>query len=265
MSEALFDRTRARLGAAGITGRHRSHDRANTLKKIDELRDGKPDATFGISGVEQWAPRDVLAALAQLTGCSPELEDCEGWDTIDPDVTVRALVFAGERLRDAAARGDVLLAVTGHPTGMLETYVNIVAAYRRAGGKVLRAREDEELDIGTHRHAEIRYVGAVGCLADWGSLKHTHSPVAMEALLAAQPWPDLVLADHGFAGAAVERDIATIAVMDINDPALAVAATTRSNVLVIPMDDNRSPASYEPAWSLITAIIEKRASDQDFE
>lgn len=264
MSRTLVERTRAQLIAAGITGRHQSHDRANTLKKIAELREGQPDATFGISGVQGLDPSQVLAALAQLTGCSPDLVDCEGWDTIDPDVTVRSLVLAGTRLRDAAARGDLLLAVTGHPTGMLESYVNIVAAYRRAGGKVLRLREDEELDIGSRRHAEVRYVGGVGCLADWGSLKHTHSPAAMEALLAAQPWPDLVLGDHGFAGGAIERDIPTIAVMDINDPALAVAAIQRSNVLVIPMDDNRLPASYEPAWSLVTAIIEKRASDQDF-
>ena len=264
MSEDLLERTRAQLIAAGITGRHQSHDRANTLKKIAELRDGQPDATFGISDIQDRDPAEVLAALARLTGCSPDLEDCEGWDTIDPDVTIRGLVSAGERLRDAAQRGDLLLAVTGHPTGMLETYIHIVAAYRRAGGKVLRLREDEELGIGTRRHAEVRYVGGVGCLADWGTLKHTHSPAAMEALLDAQPWPDLVLGDHGFAGAAIERGIPTIAIMDINDPALAVAATQRSGVLVVPMDDNRLPATYEPAWSLVTAIIEKRASDQDF-
>ncbi len=264
MPESLLERTRARLVAAGITGRHQSHDRANTLKKIAELRAGESEARFGISGVEAYASEEVVRALARLTGCSPDLDDCEGWDTIDPDVTVRALVAAGERLRDAAARGDLLLAVTGHPTGMLETYIHIVAAYRRAGGKILRLREDEELDISSRRHAEVRYVGGVGCLADWGSLKHTHSPAAMEALLAAQPWPDLVLGDHGFAGAAIERGIPTIAVMDINDPALAIAAIDNAEVVVIPMDDNRLPSSYEPAWALVNAIIEKRASDQDF-
>ena len=46
----------------------------------------------------------------------------------------------------------------------------------------------------------------------------------MELLLEeADKPPDLVVADHGFAGEAINRDIPTVAVMDTNDPGLAVA------------------------------------------
>lgn len=255
--------TEERLTASGVTGYHRSHDRANNLRKIDELAGGEPEATFGLSGVGTYSAGEVLSFLAELTGCSPDIAACEGYDTIDPQRTIAGLIAAGKRLGDAAARGALLLTVTGHPTGLLEFYMHIVAAYRRAGGKILRLMEEERFPIGRSKHAEVRYTGGVGCLADWGSLRHTHSPAAMEVLLEGQPWPDLVLGDHGFAGAAIERGIPTIAVMDINDPALAIAHAEKRDVAIVPMDDNRPAGAYEPAWDVVVDAIEKTASDQE--
>lgn len=255
MSTLSLHDAREQLIAAGITGPHQSHSRANNLAKITAMLDNDPDGSFGISGLDRYRPTEVLRFLAELTGCSPELEDCEGFDTLDPDLTVEALVTAGRRLGDLARRGATLLAVTGHPTGMLEHHIQVAEAYRRAGGKLLRLREEENLEIGKSKHSEIRYIGGVGCLADWGSLKHTHSPAAMEALLEAEPWPDIVLGDHGFAGAAIERGIPTIAIMDINDHALAVAWGQGRDVTIVPLDDNRPPRLYEPSWRLFEQII----------
>ena len=72
----------------------------------------------------------------------------------------------------------------------------------------------------------------------------------MEALLEEEPWPEVVFGDHGWAGAAIERGIPTIAVVDINDPALAVAWAQDKDMWAIPLDDNRAPALYEPSWKL---------------
>ena len=257
MSEISPHEARERLVSAGITGPHQSHSRQNNLSKIEGMLAGDQDGSFGLSGLDRYSAGEVLGFLAEITGCSNDLEECEGFDTIDPDRTVAALIEAGARLRDGAESGATLLAVTGHPTGMLEHHIHVVEAYVRAGGKILRLREEENLAVGKSRHAEVRYVGGVGCLADWGALKHTHSAAAMEALLGSEPWPDLVLGDHGFAGAAIERGIPTIAVMDINDPALAVAWAEKRDVLVIPMDDNRPPRAYEPAWRLVCQEILK--------
>lgn len=251
MSAITLHEVRDRLVAAGITGPHQSHSRQNNLSHIRSMLDNDADGSFGLSGLDHYSDGQVLGFLAEITGCSSDPEECEGFDTIDPERTVTALVDAGRRLGEAARRGASLLAVTGHPTGMLEHHIHVVESYRRAGGKILRAREEENLSVGTSKHAEVRYVGGVGCLADWGALKHTHSSAAMEALLAAEPWPDIVLGDHGFAGAAIERGIPTIAVMDINDPALAVAWAEKKDVVIVPMDDNRPPRTYEPAWRLI--------------
>ncbi len=247
--------TKRALVAAGITGPHQSHSRRNNLSKIDAMLEGDPDGSFGLSGLDKYSASEVLSFLAELTGCSEDIaDDCE-FDTIDPDRTVAGIVAAAHRLRDEAARGATLLTCTGHPTGMLEHHIRVVDAYRRAGGKVSLLREDENIGSRPGKHMEVRYNGGVGCLTDWGSLRHTHSSDPMEKLLESEPWPDVVLADHGFAGAAIERGIPTIAVMDINDPALAVASAEGRDAVIIPMDDNRPPRLYEPSWTIFEHVL----------
>ncbi|MEA2461615.1 MAG: hypothetical protein QOH90_1792 [Actinomycetota bacterium] len=244
------------LVAAGIAGAHQSHSRQNNISKLKACVEGDPDGCFGLSGLTLNSPQDALGYLAELTGCSDDLNDLSGVDTIDPEKTVAAIVAAARLLKAEAEKGATLLAVTGHPTGLLEHHIHVVEAFRRAGGKPVRLAEDKQLAVsGRGKHAEIRYTGGVGCLADWGNLKHTHSAHPMEALLEMSEWPDLVLGDHGFAGAAIERGIKTIAVMDINDPALAVAWGEGKDVTVIPMDDNRPQHLYEPSWRLFEQIL----------
>lgn len=249
-----LDDARAALLSAGITGPHQSHSRANNLSKIHALAAGDRDTTFGLSGMERYPASEVLGFLAELTGCSPDVADHGGYDTIDPDRTIAGIVAAARRLAAEARRGASLLAATGHPTGLLEHHIRVADAFRGAGGKLCLLREDEDLGLGA-KHSEVRYVGGVGCVADWGNLRHTHAPDAMEALLESGPWPDIVLADHGFAGAAIERGIPTIAVMDINDQALAVAWAEGRDVVIVPMDDNRPQRLYEPSWRIFEAVI----------
>jgi Phosphatase len=255
MSE-LLTQARDALVAAGITGPHKSHTRENVISKTHAILEGDTDDTFGIGGLDKYSAGEVLAFLAELTGCSPDIAILDGYDDVDPDKTMEGIVAAARRLVEAASRGQMILAATGHPTGLLEHHIRIVDAYRRAGGKILRLREEENLIAGPGRRAEVRYVGGVGCLADWGQLRHTHSSRAMEKLLEVEPWPDLVLGDHGFAGAAIERAIPTVAVMDINDPALAVAWAEGKDVIIVPMDDNRAPRLYEPSWTIFEHLLE---------
>ena len=257
MSE-LLAQTRDALVAEGVTGPHRSHSRQNVLSKINAILDGEGDDDFGLTGFEKYSASEILGFVAELTGCSPDIAMLDGYDAIDPELTITGTLAAAQRLDAEARRGSLLLAATGHPTGMLELYIRIVDVYRRTGGKILRLREDENLGTKRGRHVEVRYIGGVGCLADWGSLRHTHSARAMESLLEAEPRPDIVLGDHGFAGAAIERGIPTIAIMDVNDPALAVAWAEKKDVVILPLDDNRVPRAYEPLATLIEFIFSGR-------
>ncbi|MGI8774976.1 MAG: phosphatase [Actinomycetota bacterium] len=256
MRTISLEETKQKLIRAHITGPHKSHSRQNNLSNLAKCVGGDPEYCFGVSGTTVVPEEEALGYLARLTGCSDDLNDHAGYDTMDPDKTIAGMMAAARRLRDAARAGATLLTCTGHPTGMLEHYIRIVDAFREAGGKVLYLREDERFSRGRKsREAEIRYVGGVGCFADWGSLKHTHSSIGMEFLLEADPWPDLVLGDHGFAGAAIERGISTIAIMDINDPALAIAWGQGKDVSIVPLDDNRPPRLYEPASRLYEHVI----------
>jgi len=73
----------------------------------------------------------------------------------------------------------------------------------------------------------------------------------METLLATldrdrQPFPDLVVADHGWAGAAGQAGIDTIGFADSNDPALFVAEAEGIVSVTVPLDDNVAPPLYAP-------------------
>jgi hypothetical protein len=255
MATITLSDARERLVAGGITGPHQSHTRRNALTKIKAMVSGDDvESRFGISGITTYSPSDVLGMMCELTGCSDDLNDFTGYDVMDPAKTVDAIVAAARRLRSEAERGATLLCCTGHPTGMLEHNIRVLDAYRAAGGKVVTLHEGEDLGI-RRKHSEIRYVGGVGMLADWGQLMHTHSSEPMEALLQVEDHPDLVIGDHGFAGAAIDRGIPTVAIMDINDPALAIPWSEGRDVLIVPMDDNRLPRLYEPSWLIFEAIL----------
>ena len=87
-------------------------------------------------------------------------------------------------------------------------------------------------------------------LTNGADFLHTHAAEPMQALLgaarAAGMWPDLVVADHGWAGTAAEAGITTIGLADTNDPAMFVAAEEGKVRVAVPLDDNVAPAHYLP-------------------
>src|SRR5688500_14443958 len=101
MSSVLVSQVRDALIDAGITGRHRSHERSSTIRKVEQLASGADvDARFGLSGIEGLSASEIFDAMVALTGCPSDITDiaCEDW--IDPDLTVAGIVAAAERLRD---------------------------------------------------------------------------------------------------------------------------------------------------------------------
>ena len=55
---------------------------------------------------------------------------------------------------------------------------------------------------------------------------------------AGEPPPDLVVADHGFAGAAGAAGIVSVGFADCNDPALFVGEAEGDVAVCVPLDDN---------------------------
>lgn len=230
--------------------------RRSVVGNAEALAAGDPDKALGFDFVDL-TPQEVIDAVAAVCGTQPDLGLRDGPGYIDPDRTLDELHAYGDRLAEAAGRGERILAATGHPAGLLHLYQELVRSLAEAGCKILTPRAGERLRSGAPRwHGDrVRFLGGVGCLTEGAHLHHTHESWPMERLLDEPDTPDLVLADHGFAGAAAVRGIPTLAIADVNDPALAVGKVRGHLDVVVPLDDNVNPDLYGPIAGYLTGRI----------
>lgn len=256
------DALRSYLEANAIAGRVAT-PRQDSLAKYRRVTAGDPECTFGLTFGRAWTERDVLAEMARRCGVSPDPAVQAGPDYIDPELTVDRLSAMAVRLGEvAAARGTVLMG-TGHPAGVLAIHAPLSRRLSAVGCTILtpsrgwraspRFAGDGAADSG-----ELRYIDRVAVVSRNAGLAHSHLPVAMEAMLAGlrdtgQPMPDLVVADHGFAGAAGAAGLLVVGFADCNDPALFMGEAEGSIDVAVPLDDNVQPDLYEPVTSFLVA------------
>ena len=227
--------------------------RHENVRNIDRMLDDHDEYWFGLRRGRAWTADEVLTVMARRAGLDPDPGRTDGGDVIDPDLTIDQLDRWRDRLAKAAAGGERVLLATGHPTGILALHVQVAAALRAAGCPVLVPDTDWSWPWETDnswtrkRPRHVRCVAGVHVLAAGGELLHTHRPEPAQALLAAlgDAPPDLVVADHGWAGAAVQAGVDTLAMADSNDPALFVAEEEGRPVVTVPLDDNVPPQHYD--------------------
>ncbi|MBW3639298.1 MAG: phosphatase [Actinobacteria bacterium] len=247
---------RDHLVASRIAGEVRT-SRENNLENAGRMARGEEHYAFGLVPLRPWTQDEVFTVMVERCGISADLDHLAGVDTIDPDLTIAALERWRMRLAPAAAQRERVLLATGHPTGVLAMHLRIAAALRAAGAEVLVPELSWSWDCGGPRPLRVRAVNGVHLLASGGELLHTHEPDPMRAVLAAlaeqgiDP-PDLVVADHGWAGAAAEAGIATLGLADCNDPALFVAEHEGKPIVTVPLDDNVPPHLYDPLSAYVT-------------
>lgn len=240
-----------RLLAAGVAGNNTSHGGENNLYKIGLLVDGDPNNTYGMEDLLRGVTFDeAYDAVSRQLGNPPDDDETPGRGRIAPWRTAEELLKAGGRIRAVAESGGRLVFGTGHPGALLLYYMNLAAWVEDLGGEVLTARTGGRYD---RREKPLDWAGPVAVLGDRASLFHTHSPDPMRDVLGAVGAVDLVVADHGFAGAAVASGVPTVAIMDTNDPAFAVMAHRGADLTAIPMDDNRPLNSYAAALEVVRA------------
>ncbi len=238
------------LLAASVAGTSTSHGAENNLRKIGLLLEGDENNTFGMEALlGETSFDEAYSAVTDLIGNPPDREVNPGRGCIDPARTAAGLLAAGERIREAAESGGSFVVATGHPGALLSYYLGLARWVEDLGGEVLSARTQGRYK----RNSSLDWVGPVGTLGDGANLWHSHSPDPMRDLLQELGAIDLVVADHGFAGAAVSAGIPTVAIMDTNDPAFAVAARRGADLTIIPMDDNRPQNSYAAALEVLKA------------
>ena len=154
----------------------------------------------------------------------------------------------------ACERGESMILATGHPTGLPLLYMEVGRELVKRGVELLTPFDGRPWEEGPHGGREIRYFHSVAMLIGRGSALHTHSPEPMERMLS-ESSPDLVFADHGFAGAAIEAGVDTVSIADVNDPALIVAKHQGRTEHVIVMDDNVRPEAYWPCFQAISSRL----------
>jgi hypothetical protein len=239
--EELAEHLRA-ARIAGAVATPRSSNLANITKMLDRA----PDYWFGVELGRRWSFDEVLAVLAARVGIDPDPRRTDGPDRIDVATCLDRLDDAATLIAEVVAARGRLLFATGHPTGILALHLAVAAAAARHGASVLTPAAGTPVpELGLR--ARIRYLGGVAMLSNGADLLHTHAPEPMHHMLAGvDPRPDLVVADHGFAGAAAQAGLATVGFADSNDPALFVAAEEGRLPVVVPLDDNVAPAEYAP-------------------
>lgn len=232
-----------------------SHPFDNVRRNIRLLCEGDPDKQFGMTGLRDRSPGEVLDLVAAAAGFDPtELVD-GGPVPVDPERVLSACEAVGDRLAIACRLGERVVLATGHPVGLAHLYLAVGRELRSRGVETMRPADGVVWTDDDRDHPwQIRYLEGLALLTDVASARHTHSGDAMERMLAAER-PDLVFADHGFAGAAIEHGIDTVSIADVNDPALIVAKAQGRTESVIVMDDNVRPEDYWPCFQAIAARL----------
>ncbi len=237
----------AHLVASRLAGRVNTPT-ASSLTNAARLVDGDPDCTMGLSDWRHVTYDDVLAAVHAMGGTELDQEHPDG-GYIDPSATLAQIRNHGRLLADFldAGGGRVLLA-TGHPI-LLPHYGVLARALADAGCALLHPLDGEEgrLTSPEGRPCSIAYTDDVAALAFDGNPHHTHRSLYMEAMLddlGGAGAVDLVIADHGFAGAAIEARLPTLSIADVNDPALPLAQARGRTGGVLLIDDGKPPAAF---------------------
>ncbi|MFD7240289.1 phosphatase [Streptomyces syringium] len=237
--------------------------RENNLDHYRKLATGDRRYWFGLEFGDRWTDeQDVLAVMAERCGVSDDLSHRTGQDTIDPELTVAALDRMAAVLRKAAAGRQRVLFATGHPGGLLDVHRATAAALRAAGCEIVVIPDGLTADEGY-----VFQFADVAVFERGATLWHTHSPAPMAAILdglarEGRPLPDLVVADHGWAGCAAQRGLDAVGYADSNDPALFLAEAEGTLQVAVPIDDHvLSPRFYDPltAYLLGAAGLAARA------
>jgi len=237
---------REELVAARLTGAVATSP-ASTLLNAALLISGDERYTFGLPDWEEASVEDAVAAVAEVCGADPSAAAPDGLGMILPERTLAAIALHRDRLAAVATRRGRVLLATGHPTGLIPHYAAIGRALVAAGCSLLTPLEEYTVIAGDAPR-RIRYLDSVACVTDGGRLLHTHRSRFMETMLdhVGPGNVDLVVADHGMAGAAIARGIATLSIADVNDPALPLAQVRGRTDAVLPIDDNLAPRLFAP-------------------
>ena len=251
-----------RLLELGLAGETPNTSSAN-LRAIRQMQDGNVFYTFGIEEVRRamaagrFDEEAIVTLMAHACGQPSAGAFLSGNGTISPASTMQGLERGAEAMRRVIARQGTVAFGTGHPGALLNAY-NRLADYLEARGCAI-AQVPPGASVGVDW--VLDFVGRVAVTSDTCGVLHGHSTQPMEQFLASYGSRiDLVIGDHGHAGAALNAGVATIGFMDTNDPALMLAAHLgMPDFVAVPLFDNRPNAVSQELADLWIHLVEHPA------
>ena len=231
-----------------------THPLDNVRGNILMLIEGDPDKQFGLTGLPAGLDLDQILELVELGAGAPIDHDARfGPVHIEAAPILDACRAMGSRLARACSAGESVVLATGHPVGLALFYRALNGLLSTQGARVITPSKGERWrELRLPHDWFIDYMGGVAVLTDGSEPRHTHKADAMRLILQGGR-PDLVVADHGFAGAAIEAGIETLSIADVNDPALLVAKAQGRTDVVVVMDDHVAPAAYWPCLQAVAS------------
>jgi histidinol phosphate phosphatase hisN-like protein len=227
---------RRRILEARIAGPHAHFGRDAVRASARALATGDRRAQLGCDGLDGCTLDEVRDALASTHGWDPNATRA----AIDPDCTAAAIAAAGLRIAEASQAGARIAVATARPASLLGLAQFVAAEAAALGARVL-VSDRAALDGPAGR--ELWWIGGVAVLTDGASL--LASDGAGDDWLFAVGRPDLVVADRSYAGSALRAGCEVVAWVDLDAPALALAAARGRRILVVPLDERRPAAAYE--------------------
>lgn len=231
-----------------------AHPLDNVRRNIELLIEQDPDKLFGMTDMPGQFGFDEILDLVETEAGEPIDRTARfGQVHIAAEPILTACELLGDRLAAAAGAGERVVVATGHPNGLDVLYRELARLLADRGAKLLHPADGATIQE-TDRPGpwRIRYLADVGLVTDEVAAKHTHAGDAMLRMLEDER-PDLVLGDHGYAGAAIEAGVEAVSVADVNDPALIVAKAQGRTRIVLVMDDNVNADDYWPCFQAVAA------------
>jgi hypothetical protein len=230
-----------------VAGRSMRFGRDEVLGTMRRVEQGAPSALCGLPAFAGLTRADVAAAV----------EATYGWEgdgpraRIAPGRTVDGFTAAVLRVLEVARGGGRLAFATARPAALLQVYRRLAARAGAEGAAVLT--NDETVGFGPAGR-RVRWIDQVAVLTDGAALLADDGVEAAEEWLFALARPDLVVADHSYAGVASASGLEVVAFADLDAVALAVASWQGRALRVVPLDDRRPPTAYAGLLDLLESL-----------
>jgi hypothetical protein len=230
-----------------VAGRSPRFGREEVLAIARRIAVGSPRALLGAAPLG-----DITTAQATEAICA-----VYGWEGDGPRAriaasrTIEGFDDACARLLEVARAGGRIAFATARPASLLPLYQDLAAVAADSGAEVVDGVESAGFGSGRR----LRWLEHVAVVSDGLALLGEDDPAAGEELLFTVARPDLVVADRGFAGAALGAGLEVVAFADLDAAVFAVAAHRGRAVRVVPLDERRPPAAYAPLRDRLAELL----------